>query len=92
MEIGRLEKTATLFNICFKIGAHVVYYPSRHEDDTIIRRNGKRSYTKTKAFVRENTVVVFLDGIGNCDVRNIVGGNTCSLDSVNFDETFNHRW
>lgn len=29
MEIGRLEKTATLFNICFEIGAHVVYYPSR---------------------------------------------------------------
>jgi len=86
MEIGLLEKTATLFNTCFKIGAHVVYYPSRYEDDTIIHRNGKRSYTKTKAFVRENTVVV------NCDVRNVVSGATCSLDSVNFDKTFNHRW
>jgi predicted site-specific integrase-resolvase len=33
MEIGRLEKTATLFNICFEIGAHVVYYPSRYEEE-----------------------------------------------------------
>ena len=92
MEIGRLEKTATLFNTCFNIGARCVYYPSRYEDDTVIHRNGKRSYTKTKAFVLENTVVVFLEGIGNCDVRNVVSGATCSLDSVSFDKTFNHRW
>ena len=92
MEIGRLEKTATLFNICFEIGAHVVYYPSRYQDDTIIHRNGKRSYTKTKAFVKENTVVVFIEGIGNCDVRNVVSGATCSLDRVGFDKSFNHRW
>jgi hypothetical protein len=92
MEIGGLEKTATLFNICFEIGAHVVYYPSRYEDDTIIHRNGKRSYTKTKAFVKENTVVVFIEGIGNCDVRNVVSGATCSLDRVGFDKSFNHRW
>jgi hypothetical protein len=52
----------------------------------------ENGYTKTKAFVRENTGVVFLDGIGNCDVRNVVSGSTCSLDSVNFDKTFNHRW
>ncbi len=31
MEIGLLEKTATLFNTCFKIGAHCVYYPSRYD-------------------------------------------------------------
>ena len=92
MEIGQLEKTATLFNTCFDVGSHVVYYPSRHEDDIIIHRNGKRSYTKTKAFVRENTVVVFLEGIGNCDVRNVVSGATCSLDDVGFDKTFNHLW
>jgi hypothetical protein len=92
MEIGGLEKTATLFNICFEIGAHVVYYPSRYEDDTIIHRNGKRSYTKTKAFVKENTVVVFIEGIGICDVRNVVSGATCSLDRVGFDKSFNHRW
>ena len=85
MEIGRLEKTATLFNTCFNIGARCVYYPSRYEDDTIIHRNGKRSYTKTKAFVLENTVVVFLEGIGNCDVRNVVSGVTFSLDSVGYD-------
>lgn len=92
MEKGRLEKMATLFNTCFNIGTHCVYYPSRYEDDSIIRRNGKRTYTKTKAFVLENTVVVFLEGIGNCDVRNVVSGATCSLDSVGFDKTFNHRW
>ena len=92
MEIERLEKTATLFNTCFNIGAHCVYYPSRYEDDTIIHRNGKRSYTKTKAFVLKNTVVVFLEGIGNCDVRNVVSGDTCSIDSASFDKTFNHRW
>ena len=44
MEIERLEKTATLFNTCFNIGAHCVYYPSRYEDDTIIHRNGKRGF------------------------------------------------
>jgi len=92
MEIGQLEKTATLFNTCFDVGYRVVYYPSRHEDDIIIHRNGKRSYTKTKAFVKENTVVVFLEGIGNCDVRNVVSGATCSLDNVGFDKTFNHLW
>lgn len=92
MEKGRLEKMATLFNARFNIGAHCVYYPSRYEDDTIILRNGKRTYTKTKAFVLGNTVVVYLEGIGNCDVRNVVSGDICSLDSVSFDKTFNHRW
>lgn len=92
MEIGKLQKTANLFNTCFNIGDHVVYYPSRYEDDTIKHRNGKRTHTKTKAFAKENTVVVYLDGIGNCDVRNIVSGKICSLDPVGFDKTFEHRW
>ena len=92
MEIGKLQKTAALFNTCFDIGAHVVYYPGRREDDTIIHRGGKRSHTKTKAFTKENTVVVFLEGIGNCDVRNVVSGKTCSLDPVGFDKTFKHGW
>lgn len=33
-----------------------------------------------------------LEGIGNCDVRNVVSGATCSLDRVGFDKSFNHRW
>lgn len=37
-------------------------------------------------------VVVFLEGIGNCDVRNVVSGKTCSLDTVGFDKTFKHGW
>ncbi len=92
MEIGKLQKTADFFNTCFNIGAKVAYYPGRYEDDTIIHRNGKRTNTKTKAFVKDNTVVVFLEGIGNCDVRNVVSGKTCSLDTVGFDKTFKHGW
>lgn len=92
MEIGKLQKTADLFNTCFNIGAKVAYYPGRYEDDTIIHRDGKRTNTKTKAFVKGNTVIVCLDGVGNCDVRNIVSGKVCSCDGVGFDKAFEHRW
>lgn len=93
MEIGEIQKAIDSFNVCFNIGANVTYYPGRYEDDTIIHRNGKRTYTKTKAFAKGNTVVVFLDGIGNCDVRNVVSGwGACSLDSTCFDKNFEHKW
>ena len=92
MEIGQIQRIVDRFNVCFGIGARVVYYPGRYEDDTIIHRNGKRTHTKTKAFAKENSVVVYLAGIGNCDVRNVVSWQTCSLDHVGFDKTFEHRW
>jgi len=93
MKIGEIQKTIDRFNMCFQIGAQVAYYPGRYDDDTIIHRNGKRTTSKTMAFAHhDNTVCVFLDGIGNCDVRNVVSGKTCSLDPVGFDKDFEHRW
>jgi hypothetical protein len=93
MKIGEIQKTIDRFNMCFQIGAQVAYYPGRYDDDTIIHRNGKRTTSKTMAFAHhDNTVCVYLEGVGNCDVRNIVSGKTCSLDPVGFDKDFEHRW
>jgi hypothetical protein len=93
MEIGKIERTIYLFNTCFEVGTRVVYFPRCYDDGTLIHKDCKRSYTKSKAFVDENNnVVVELEGIGNCDVRYVVGAAACSVAADSFDETFEHRW
>ena len=92
MEIGDIQKTIDRFNICIPVGTPVAYYPGRADNDLIIHREGKRTYTKSKAFAKASTAVVVVAGVGNVDVRNVVSGKTCSLDPIGFSKTFEHRW
>lgn len=87
------EETVAVFNEKYPIGTAVCYWPIKDADGILWREAGKRTHTRSEAYVcTSGYVVVFLKNIVGYVLVDHLEFELVCLHDQNYDNKFNHTW